>query len=153
MSNPIIVQVNTFTPVDEIIGKGNDATYDEMDNIVQYIDDYICNLSDDKLKEEFGTSEFDNVFQILASGMPMIEEFHQKAFKDALKQWAELQGKEIEDMVRGYVDTGFGSFQMLHGIGYSWFSADLYGGNSDGIMKNKFDDWAEEELGIRFIFE
>lgn len=153
MSNPIIVQVNTFTPVDEIIGKGNDATYDEMDNIVQYIDDYICNLSDDKLEEEFGTSEFDNAFQILASGMPMIEEFHQKAFKDALKQWAELQGKEIEDMVRGYVDTGFGSFQMVHGIGYSWFSADLYGGNSDGIMKNKFDDWAEEELGIRFIFE
>ncbi len=153
MSNPIIVQVNTFTPVDEIIGKGNDATYDEMDNIVQYIDDYICNLSDDKLKEEFSTSEFDEVFRILASGMPMIEEFHQKAFKDALKQWAELQGKEIEDMVRGYVDTGFGSFQMVHGIGYSWFSADLYGGNSDGIMKNKFDDWAEEELGIRFIFE
>ncbi len=153
MSNPIIVQVNTFTPVDEIIGKGNDATYDEMDNIVQYIDDYICNLSDDKLKEEFGTSEYDNVFQALSSGMPMIEEFHQKAFKDALKQWAELQGKEIEDMVRGYVDTGFGSFQMLHGIGYSWFSADLYGGNSDGVMKNKFDDWAEEELGIRFIFE
>lgn len=153
MSNPIIVQVNTFTPVDEIIGKGNDATYDEMDNIVQYIDDYICNLSDDKLEEEFGTSEFDNVFQILASGMPMIEEFHQKAFKDALKQWAELQGKEIEDMVRGYVDTGFGSFQMVHGIGYSWFSADLCGGNSDGIMENKFDDWAEEELGIRFIFE
>nr|DAL49301.1 MAG TPA_asm: hypothetical protein [Caudoviricetes sp.] len=153
MSNPIIVQVNTFTPVDEIIGKGNDATYDEMDNIVQYIDDYICNLSDDKLEEEFGTSEFDNVFQILASGMPMIEEFHQEAFKDALKQWAELQGKEIEDMVRGYVDTGFGSFQMVHGIGYAWFSADLYGGNSDGIMKNKFDDWAEEELGIRFIFE
>ncbi len=153
MSNPIIVQVNTFTPVDEIIGKGNDATYDEMDNIVQYIDDYICNLSDDKLEEEFSTSEFDEVFRILASGMPMIEEFHQKAFKDALKQWAELQGKEIEDMVRGYVDTGFGSFQMVHGIGYSWFSADLYGGNSDGIMKNKFDDWAEEELGIRFIFE
>lgn len=153
MSNPIIVQVNTFTPVDEIIGKGNDATYDEMDNIVQYIDDYICNLSDDKLEEEFSTSEFDEVFRILASGMPMIEEFHQKAFKDALKQWAELHGKEIEDMVRGYVDTGFGSFQMVHGIGYSWFSADLYGGNSDGIMKNKFDDWAEEELGIRFIFE
>ncbi len=153
MSNPIIVQVNTFTPIDDILGKGNDATYDEMDNIVQYIDDYICNLSDDKLEEEFGTSEFDNIFQILASGMPMIEEFHQKAFKDALKQWAELQGKEIEDMVRGYVDTGFGSFQMVHGIGYSWFSADLYGGNSDGVMKNKFDDWAEEELGIRFIFE
>ncbi len=153
MSNPIIVQVNTFTPVDEIIGKGNDATYDEMDNIVQYIDDYICNLSDDKLEEEFSTSEFDEVFRILASGMPMIEEFHQKAFKDALKQWAELQGKEIEDMVRGYVDTGFGSFQMVHGIGYAWFSADLCGGNSDGVMKNKFDDWAEEELGIRFIFE
>lgn len=153
MSNPIIVQVNSFTPVDDIIGKGNDATYEELDNLVEYIYNYIDSLSKDKLEEEFGTSEYDNVFQALSSGMPMIEEFHQKAFKDALKQWAELQGKEIEDMVRGYVDTGFGSFQMLHGIGYAWFSADLYGGNSDGVMKNKFNDWAEEELGIRFIFE
>lgn len=153
MSNPIIVQVNTFTPVDDFIGKGNDATCDEVYNIIDYIDNYISNLSTEKLEEEFETSDFEKVCQILSSGMPMIEEFHQKAFKDALEQWAELQGKKIEDMVRGYVDTGFGSFQMLHGVGYSWFSADLYGGNSDGVMKNKFDDWAEEELGIRFIFE
>lgn len=153
MSNPIIVQVNTFTPVDDFIGKGNDATDDEVYNIIDYIDNYVGNLSTEKLEEEFGTSDFESVCQYLASGMPMIQEFHQKAFKNALKQWAELQGKKIEDMVRGYVDTGFGSFQMVHGIGYSWFSADLYGGNSDGVMKNKFDDWAEEELGIRFIFE
>nr|DAR02308.1 MAG TPA: hypothetical protein [Bacteriophage sp.] len=153
MSNPIIVQVNSFTPVDGILGKGNDATYEELDNLVEYIYNYIDNLSKDKLEEEFGTSEYDDVFQSLSSGMPMIEEFHQKAFKDALKQWAELQGKEIEDMVRGYVDNGYGSFQMLHGIGYAWLSADLYGGNSDGVMRKKFDDWSEEELGIRFIFE
>lgn len=153
MSNPIIVQVNTFTPVDDILGKGNDATYEELDNLVEYIYNYVDNLSNEQLIDEFGTSEYDNVFQALSSGMPMIQEFHQEAFKNALKQWAELQGKKIEDMVRGYVDTGFGSFQMVHGIGYSWFSADLYGGNSDGVMKNKFDDWAEEELGIRFIFE
>ena len=153
MSNPIIVQVNCFTPVDDIIGKGNDATYKELDNLVEYIYNYIDNLSKDKLEEEFGTSEYDDVFQALSSGMPMIEEFHQKAFKDALKQWAELQGKEIEDMVRGYVDNGYGSFQMLQGIGYAWLSADLYGGNSDGVMRKKFDDWSEEELGIRFIFE
>lgn len=153
MSNPIIVQVNCFTPVDDILGKGNDATYEELDNLVEYIYNYVDNLSNEQLIDEFGTSEYDNVFQALSSGMPMIQEFHQEAFKDALKQWAELQGKDIEDMVRGYVDTGFGSFQMVHGIGYSWFSADLYGGNSDGVMKNKFDDWAEEELGIRFIFE
>lgn len=153
MSNPIIVQVNSFTPVDDILGKGNDATYEELDNLVEYIYNYIDNLSKDKLEEEFGTSEYDDVFQALSSGMPMIEEFHQKAFKDALKQWAELQGKEIEDMVRGYVDNGYGSFQMLHGIGYAWLSADLYGGNSDGVMRKKFNDWSEEELGIRFIFE
>lgn len=153
MSNPIIVQVNCFTPVDDFIGKGDDATYEEVDNIVEYINDYIDNLSDDKLDEEFGTTEYDNVFQILSSGMPMIEEFHQKAFKDALKQWAELHDKDIEDMVRGYVDTGFGSFQMLHGIGYAWLSADLYGGDSDGVMRKKFDNWSEEELGITFIFE
>lgn len=153
MSNPIIVQVNTFTPVDDILGKGNDATYEELDNLVEYIYNYVDDLSNEQLIDEFGTSEYDNVFQALSSGMPMIQEFHQKAFKDALKQWAELQGKDIEDMVRGYVDTGFGSFQMLHGIGYAWFSADLCGGNSDGVMRKKFEDWSEEELGIRFIFE
>lgn len=153
MSNPIIVQVNTFTPVDDILGKGNDATYEELDNLVEYIYNYVDNLSNEQLIDEFGTSEYDNVFQALSSGMPMIQEFHQEAFKDALKQWAELQGKDIEDMVRGYVDTGFGSFQMLHGIGYAWFSADLCGGNSDGVMRKKFEDWSEEELGIRFIFE
>lgn len=153
MSNPIIVQVNTFTPVDDILGKGNDATYEELDNLVEYIYNYVDNLSNEQLIDEFGTSEYDNVFQALSSGMPMIQEFHQEAFKDALKQWAELQGKNIEDMVRGYVDTGFGSFQMLHGIGYAWFSADLCGGNSDGVMRKKFEDWSEEELGIRFIFE
>lgn len=153
MSNPIIVQVNCFTPVDDFIGKGSDATDDEVYNIIDYIDNYVGNLSTEKLEEEFGTSDFESVCQYLASGMPMIQEFHQKAFKDALKQWAELQGKDIEDMVRGYVDTGFGSFQMLHGIGYSWFSADLCGGNSDGVMRKKFEDWSEEELGIRFIFE
>ncbi len=153
MSNPIIVQVNCFTPVDDILGKGNDASYDEMDYIVEYIDEYISNLSTEKLEEEFETSDFDEVFQLLASGMPMIQEFHQKAFQDALKQWAELHDKTIEDMVRGYVDNGYGSFQMLHGIGYAWLSADLYGGDSDGEMRKKFDDWSEEELGIRFIFE
>lgn len=153
MSNPIIVQVNCFTPVDDILGKGNDATYEELDNLVEYIYNYVDNLSNEQLIDEFGTSEYDNVFQALSSGMPMIQEFHQEAFKDALKQWAELQGKDIEDMVRGYVDTGFGSFQMLHGIGYAWFSADLCGGNSDGVMRKKFEDWSEEELGIRFIFE
>lgn len=153
MSNPIIVQVNCFTPVDDFLGKGNDATYDEMDHVVEYIDEYISNLSTEKLEEEFETSDFEEVFQLLASGMPMIQEFHQKAFKDALKQWAEIHDKDIEDMVRGYVDTGYGSFQMLHGIGYAWLSADLYGGDSDGEMKKKFEDWSEEELGIRFIFE
>ena len=61
MSNPIIDQVNCFTPVDDFIGKGNDATYDEMDHIVEYIDEYISNLSTEKLEEEFETSDFDEV--------------------------------------------------------------------------------------------
>lgn len=153
MSNPIIVQVNCFTPVDDIIGKGNDATYDEIDRVTEYVYDYVNDLSEDQLVDEFDTSDYDDIIQILLSGMPMIEEFHQKAFKDALKQWAELHDKKIEDMVRGYVDNGYGSFQMLHGIGYAWLSADLYGGDSDGVMRKKFDDWSEEELGIRFILE
>lgn len=153
MSNPIIVQVNCFTPVDDIIGKGDDATYDEIDRVNEYVYDYVSDLSEDQLVDEFGTSDYDDIIQTLLSGMPMIEEFHQKAFKDALKQWAELHDKNIEDMVRGYVDMGYGSFQMLHGIGYAWLSADLYGGDSDGEMRKKFEDWSEEELGIRFIFE
>lgn len=153
MSNPIIVQVNCFTPVDDILGKGDEATYEEIDRVNEYVYDYVNDLSEDQLADEFGTSDYDDIIQTLLSGMPMIEEFHQKAFKDALKQWAELHDKNIEDMVRGYVDMGYGSFQMLHGIGYAWLSADLYGGDSDGEMRKKFEDWSEEELGIRFIFE
>ena len=153
MSNPIIVQVNCFTPVDDILGKGDEATYDEIDRVTEYVYDYVNDLSEDQLVDEFGTSDYDDIIQTLLSGMPMIEEFHQRAFKDALKQWAELHDKTIEDMVRGYVDMGYGSFQMLHGIGYAWLSADLYGGDSDGEMRKKFEDWSEEELGIRFIFE
>lgn len=148
MSNPICVQVNLFHPIDDFIGGESDMGTEEA---LSYVSSYVSNLPSEFITDEGGedAEEFESA---LLDGMPMIAEFHQRAFKDALSEWADLHGKAVEEMVRGYVDNGWGSFQMIHGCGYAWMSSDVFGGSSDGKAEKEFNRWAEEELNIRFVF-
>lgn len=148
MSNPICVQVNLFHHIDDFIGgeSGMDA-----EEALSYVSSYVSDLPSEFIADE-GCKDAEEFEDVLLDGMPMLAEFHQRAFKDAISAWADLHGEAVEDMVRGYVDSGWGSFQMIHGCGYAWMSADLYGGSSDGKAEREFNDWAEDELGIRFVF-
>ena len=150
MSNPVIVQVNIEHPVNDFIDSQN-HTDEEVEEILDYVSEYVSEMSEEELEDNGVTRE--EYEQELLEGMPMIAEFHQKAFKDALEEWASLHDMEIEEMVRGYMDDGFGCFRMTHGYVYDWLSDDLYGGNADGKAKNDFEKWAREELGVVFIFE
>lgn len=153
MSNPIVVQVNILHPYDEYFCKSDDEVTElECCDAFDYVCNYLSNFSNEEIKDETDLSRDDYEDELL-SDMPMIAEFHQLAFKDALQEWAKLNGTEVEKMVRGYVDCGFGCFQMVHGFGYDWMSDDVYGGSADGDARKNFDAWAEEELGVRFIFE
>ncbi len=151
MSNPTIVQVNLYHPVDDFLA-GENHTDEDFCEIYDYVNDYLSNFSDKEIERDTGLSREDYE-QELFDGMPMIAEFRQSAFKDALEQWAEIHDTDIDEMVRGYVSCGRGAFQMVHGYGYAWLSADVYGGSADGTARHEFDSWAEDELGIRFIFE
>lgn len=148
MSNPICVQVNLFHRIDDFIGREGDM---DIEDALSYVSQYVGSLPSEFIASECnGNAE--EFSYVLLDGMPMIAEFHQIAFKNALAEWADLHGKPVEEMVRGYVDNGWGSFQMIHGCGYAWMSSDLFGGSSDGRARKEFEKWAEEELNLRFVF-
>lgn len=73
-----------------------------------------------------------------------IEYFPDVTFHSLLQQYFEEKGEDIEEKVRGYVKYKQG-FLMTHGIGYSWESADLFGGSADGRAKPEFERWLEEK--------
>lgn len=148
MSNPICVQVNLFHRIDDFIGGESDM---DTEDALSYVSEYVYCLSSEFIASE-GGEDAEEFRYVLLDGMPMIAEFHQLAFKNALAEWADLHGKSVEEMVRGYVDNGWGSFQMVHGCGYAWMSSDLFGGASDGRAEKEFEKWAEEELNLRFVF-
>lgn len=153
MANPIIVQVNIFNPFDDYCSKLNEGvTMRESENACNYISSYLDNFSEAEIQEQTGLTR-KQYEEELFSDMPMVTDVYQFAFKDALEQWAALHGTTIGKMVRGYVSCNRDRFQMVHGIGYDWMSADLFGGDADGKARKDFDVWAEEELGIRFFFE
>ena len=148
MDNPICVQVNIFHPIDDYIGGDSEMDFEDA---LDYVYDYVHGLPRETLDDE-ADGTIATLVDYLMSGMPMIAEFRQRAFKDALSEWADLHGKTVEEMVRGYVDNGWGSFQMIHGFGYDWMSADLFGGSSDGKARTEFEKWAGEELNLHFVF-
>ena len=73
-----------------------------------------------------------------------IEYFPNATFHELLQLYYSEQGENIEDKVRGYVPYRKG-FLMHHGVGYSWESADLFGGSADGRAKGYFENWLWEK--------
>ncbi|MEE3344324.1 MAG: hypothetical protein VZS44_09560 [Bacilli bacterium] len=73
-----------------------------------------------------------------------VEYFPDVTFHTLLERYLEEQGKDIDDVVRGYAPHKKG-FLMTHGYGYSWQDSDLLGGSGDGKEFNKFEEWLEKQ--------
>lgn len=114
---------------------GNDAEY-----VINEIDKYMSNFSEEDIQESEEMS-WQDYYDELVDGLPVITSLTQVAFKEKVEEWATLNGTVINDIVRGYVDGGHDRFMVAHGIGYDWIDADVLGGNGSGKMRRKFVEW------------
>lgn len=83
--------------------------------------------------------DFESAYDLLDSFL-CVEFFGNATFNDLLKEFLLANGKTMEEAIRDYYSLEDG-FLMVHGIGYSWASADLCGGTADGEAWREFQDF------------
>jgi hypothetical protein len=120
---------------------------------------YISMVDDDSCFENmldwFDDSEFDarqwvTALTIELSTAYEVNHIQQPEFTQALMDWADTKNQSMYEMVRGYVPDGDGGFWMFHGHSDGWVSAELLGGDYDGVALKKFNKWTRENYGIKF---
>lgn len=148
----IVINVYRSTPIDDAYDSSDDdfcAVGNAIDDYLNLVDPFdVTGIDNDNLDDAY-----EEAYNALTEGLPVLEKFNQRAFIDILDAWAKHNGTTIERMVRGYARCGYDSFYMIHGIGYDWMSDDLFGGTANGEARRDFDKFTRDEYNVTFSFD